>query len=160
MPRGGQNKKPALQVIREGNPGKRPVADTVTMPPSQLIEPDWADYFPGEDGEMVRAKDAAADLWRRAAPTLVRSVGLVNEQRETLIDYCVCWARIRQGERALSLDGVVVKTERGQVKHGWTAPLNQYRAHFKALACELGLTPQAASRLTRPESGSDDDPFD
>lgn len=160
MPRGGQNKKPTLQVVREGNPGKRPVKDAVVLPPSDVREPDWTDYFPGEDAEVAAARAAAHELWDRVAETLQRSVGLVGQQQEALVDYCIAWARIRQGERALSRDGVIVRTERGQVKHGWTAPLNQYRAHFRALACELGLTPQAASKITRPESSDEDDPFD
>lgn len=160
MPRGGQNAKPSFQVVREGNPGKRPVTDSVVLPPSALREPDWDDYFPGDETDMERARSVAAELWKRVAPTLARSVGLVGEQQESLVDYCVTWARIRQGERALSRDGVIVRTERGQVKHGWTAPLNQYRANFRSLAAELGLTPQSASKITRPESSDEDDPFD
>ena len=156
----GRKPKPALAVVKEGNPGKRPIKDSVTLPPSALREPDWHEHFPGDDPEVERARGVAAELWRRVAPTLARSVGLVGEQQETLIDYCATWARIKQGERALSRQGVVVNTERGQVKNAWTTILNQYRPHFRSLAAELGLTPSAASRLTRPEGGDDDDPFD
>lgn len=160
MTKPGPKPKPTLAVVKEGNPGKRPVVDAVVLPPSALREPNWEDFFPGDEAEVVSAREVAIELWRRTAPTLSRSVGLVGEQQESLIDYCITWARIRQGERALSRDGVVVRTERGQVKHGWTAPLNQYRAHFRSLAAELGLTPSAASRITRPEGGDDEDPFD
>ena len=160
MPRGGQNAKPALQVIREGNPGKRPLKDTVVLPPSDVREPDWTEWFgDANDAETKRLRVTASELWQRVAPTLVRSVGLVGEQQESLVDYCVVAARIKQGERAMGR-AVTVTTERGQVKNAWTAPLNQYRAHFKSLACELGLTPSAASKLTRPESSDADDPFD
>ena len=126
--RRGPKPKSALQVVREGNPGKRPLRDTGHRPVS--------------------------------APTLARSVGLVGEQQETLVDFCVTWARIVQGERALSRDGVVVSTERGQGKNAWTTVLNQYRAHFRSLVGELGLSPSSASRLTRPGSDDDEDPFD
>ena len=90
-----------------------------------------------------------------------RSAGLVNAQRERLVDYCLTWARIDQGERALPRDGVVVPAARfrGNVRNPWTTVLNQYRAHFRALAGELGLTP--ASRIDRPrDADTDDDPFD
>jgi P27 family predicted phage terminase small subunit len=72
----------------------------------------------------------------------------------------VTWARIVQGERALSRDGVLVDTEHGVTKNPWTTVLNQYRAHFRSLVGELGLTPSSASRLNKPQSDDDDDPFD
>lgn len=153
----GPKPKPTLAVIREGNPGKRPIADSAVLPPSALREPDWDDLLPGN--ESVAA--TAAALWRRNAPTLARSVGLVGEQQEVLVDYCVTWARIEQGERAISRDGMLVPGALGStVKNPWTTVLNQYRSHLRALIGELGLSPASASRITRPESSSDDDPFD
>jgi P27 family predicted phage terminase small subunit len=155
----GRKPKPVLQVIREGNPGKRPVRDSVTLPPSALAEPDWSELLPGRSNQRARA--TAGALWRKVAPTLSRSVGLVGEQQETLVDYCVTWARIEQGERALSAEGVVVHTDRGYVKNAWTTVLNQYRAHFRSLVGELGLSPASAARITRPGGDSgDEDPFD
>jgi P27 family predicted phage terminase small subunit len=156
----GRKPKPALQVVKEGNPGKRPVRDSVKLPPSALREPDWSSLLQGDDPEVEHARGVASELWMRVAPTLARSVGLVGEQQETLIDYCVTYARIVQGERALSREGVVVHTERGQVKNAWTTILNQYRPHFRSLVGELGLSPSAATRLSRPDGGDDDDPFD
>ena len=73
-------------------------------------------------------------------------------------------ARIDQGERALSLGGVLVdsgRADRGPVKNAWTTVLNQYRPHARALAAELG--PASASRIDRPAgagAGAEDDPFD
>jgi P27 family predicted phage terminase small subunit len=116
--------------------------------------------MPGDDAEAVVVRDIAAGLWRRNAPTLARSVGLVREQQETLVDYCVTYARIVQGERALSRDGVIVTTERGPVKNGWVTALNQYRSHFRSLTGELGLSPSSAARLSRPKDSDEEDPFD
>lgn len=159
MPRGGQNRKPPLAVVREGNPGKRPVRDGIVLPPSALREPVWAQLLPGNGVEIRHVRKVASDLWVKLAPTLSRSVGLVGEQQETLVDYCVTYARIVQGERALSREGVVVKTERGQVKNAWTTVLNQLRPHFRALIGELGLSPSAAGRLQRREGSDDGEEF-
>lgn len=156
----GRKPKPTVQVVREGNPGKRPIRDSVVLPPSALREPDWAKLIRGSDAESRHVREVAVELWRRTAPTLARSCGLTGQQQETLVDYCVTWARIVQGERALSRDGVVVRTEKGMVKNAWTTVLNQYRAHFRSLIGELGLSPAAATRLQRQETPDADDPFD
>jgi P27 family predicted phage terminase small subunit len=156
----GRKPKPALQVVREGNPGKRPVKDSVKLPPSALIEPDWDEKLPGKSAEDVRLRAIASGLWVKLAPTLSRSVGLVGEQQETLVDYCMTYARIDQGERALSVDGVVVMTERGQVKNAGTTILNGYRSHLRSLIGELGLSPSSASRIVKPVADDDEDPFD
>ena len=157
----GRKPKSSLQVVREGNPGKRPLKDSVVLPPSALCEPDWTELIPGRSAEVMRARETAANLWRKVAPALARSAGLVGEQQETLVDYCVTWARIEQGERALSRQGLVVETERGNVRNPWTTVLNQYRAHFRSLVGELGLSPSSAARITRPGGdGGEEDPFD
>jgi P27 family predicted phage terminase small subunit len=156
----GRKPKPALQVVREGNPGKRAVKDSVKFSPSDLHEPDWPSVFPGESVDELRCRKTAGLLWRKLAPTLSRSVGLVGEQQESLVDYCVTWARIEQGERALSEQGMVVMTERGQVKNAWTTILNAYRSHLRSLIGELGLSPSAATRLGGKAADDEDDPFD
>ena len=151
----GRKPKPTLQVVKEGNPGKRPLRDSVVLPPSVLREPDWSDLL--DEGAV---EDAGA-LWKQLAPTLARSVGLVGEQQFALEDYCTTVARIRQGERAISRDGMVIPGAMGgMVKNPWTTVLNQYRAHMRSLIGELGLSPASATRITRPESVDEDDPFD
>src|SRR5919109_4450864 len=42
----GRKPKPPLQVVREGNPGKRPVKEGVRLPPAEICEPDWLELFP------------------------------------------------------------------------------------------------------------------
>jgi P27 family predicted phage terminase small subunit len=93
---------------------------------------------------------------------LSRSVGLVGEQQEVLVDYCVTVARIDQGERAVSREGVIVAGAMGgKVKNPWTTVLNQYRSNLRSLVGELGLSPASATRITRGRSRADeDDPFD
>lgn len=153
----GRKPKPTFQVVREGNPGKRPVKDAVVLPPSALREPDWSELLPGD----TRLQKRATDLWRKVAPTLARSAGLVGEQQEVLVDYCVTWVRIEQGERAISQDGMLIDGAMGGVvKNPWTTVLNQYRSHFRSLVGELGLSPSSAARLSRPEASDEEDPFD
>lgn len=155
MPSGGHNRKPALAVVREGNPGKRAVKDSVVLPPSALREPDWSQTL--NEAEAA----AAGALWRKLAPTLARSVGLVGEQQEVLVDYCVTWARIVENEAALSIEGMLVPgAQGGQVRNPRTMILNGLRQHFRSLIGELGLSPRAAAGLSRPESSDDEDPFD
>lgn len=157
MTKPGPKPRPALAVVREGNPGKRPVQDSVVLPPSALREPDWDELLPTDEPVAATARR----LWKRNAPTLVRSVGLVGEQQEVLVDYCITWARIEQGEQALSTEGMVIPGAMGgMVKNPWTTVLNQYRSHLRSLIGELGLSPASATRITRPESSDEDDPFD
>ncbi|MFH9011221.1 P27 family phage terminase small subunit [Streptomyces sp. NPDC017943] len=59
----GRKPKPALQVVREGNPGHRPVREGSRVPPSELAEPDWTEYFPEiKVGRKPRAPRGADDL--------------------------------------------------------------------------------------------------
>lgn len=155
----GRKPKPYLQAVREGNPGQRKLEPGMILT-GQLEEPDWSGLLPGPR-EMARARRVASELWKRLAPALARSAGLSGEMRETLTEYCLCVARIDQGERALSRDGVVMPGMMGGlVKNPWTTVLHQYRAHFRSLTGELGLTPAAATRVTAPPAdGDDDDPF-
>lgn len=155
MPSGGHNRKPALAVVREGNPGKRPIKDTVVLPPTALLEPDWADAL-DEAGAKV-----AGDLWAKLAPTLAISVGLVGAQQEALVDYCITWARIMENEKALTKQGMLIAgAQGGLVKNPRTTILNQYRSNLRSLMAKLGLTPADAAGIARPESSDEDDPFD
>lgn len=42
----GPARRPSLQVVREGNPGKRPVPEQIAVPPADFAEPDWLVEFP------------------------------------------------------------------------------------------------------------------
>lgn len=163
MSRPGPKPKPVFQVVREGNPGHKRIGDPVVLPPDSLVEPDWRELLTGDTAEDAHARTVAAELWERTALVLERSVGLVRQQQDALVDLCVTRARIVQGERALGREGVIVastRADRGAVRNPWTTVLNQYRSHFRSLTAELGLTPSAATRLTRPDTEDDDDPFD
>ncbi|GAA3121803.1 phage terminase small subunit P27 family [Streptomyces echinatus] len=73
----GRKPKPALQVVREGNPGKRPVREGVKLPPAELVEPDWSSFFPasrlpakpraprGADDEELKEYRREVQVWQR-----------------------------------------------------------------------------------------------
>jgi P27 family predicted phage terminase small subunit len=160
-------KKPTLQVVREGNPGKRPIPESVVLPPADLDEPDWLETFPAtRDPELQkvnkRAREVARREWRRVVPVLKHSAGLAEVDFTLAQDYCVCVARIDQCERDVSLRGMLMEGERGWQKNGATTVVSQYRAQLKVYIRELGLSPSARASFSAPKGDDDDggDPFD
>ncbi len=155
-------RRPPLQVIREGNPGKRPVPEGVAVPPAELTEPDWfetfADQGEGDQAEVnARCRLVASREWRRVVPVLEHVAGVGTVDTATLTDYCVCVARIDQCEREISANGILMQGERGWQKNGATTVVGQYRSQLARYIGELGLSPSARGRLTPPEIGGDDD---
>lgn len=159
-------KKPALQVVREGNPGKRPVKEGVKLPPAELAEPDWAETFTDVDERALRlvnerAREVARREWRRVVPVLKFTAGLAEVDVAALQDYCVCVARIDQCEREISRKGMLLEGERGWQKNGATTIVSQYRAQYKIYLREFGLSPSARVGITPPDGDDDgDDVFD
>lgn len=159
-------KKPALQVVREGNPGKRPVKEGVRLPPAELAEPDWGETFPVVQDKALlavnrRAREVARREWRRVVPVLKYTAGLAEVDAAALQDYCVCVARIDQCEREISRRGMLLEGERGWQKNGATTVVSQYRAQYKIYLREFGLSPSARVGITPPGDDDDgDDVFD
>jgi hypothetical protein len=92
-----ERRKPVLQVVREGNPGHRPVPESLVLPPAELDEPDWLHTFPAVRDKDVqagnrRAREVARREWRRVVPALKHSAGLADVDAPLLHDYCVCVA--------------------------------------------------------------------
>lgn len=159
--------KPYLQVVREGNPGKRPVREGVKLPPAELPEPDWLEVWPAvrdKAQQLVnkRAREVARREWRRVVPVLEKTAGLGAIDAHLLADYCICVARIDECERDISRRGMLVEGERGWQKNGATTVAGQYRTQLRAYIGELGLSPSARTRLAPPKGDDDDgeDPFD
>jgi P27 family predicted phage terminase small subunit len=163
-----QRKKPYLQVVREGNPGKRPIAEGLRLPPGELREPNWQDVFPvvrDKDRQAAnrRCREVARREWRRVVPVLQQAAGLSAVDAAALHDYCVCVARIDQCERELSHNGLLMLGERGWQKNGVTTIVSQYRAQYRVYLREFGLSPSARVSITPPgdgDGGDEDDPFD
>lgn len=197
MGKRGPAPKPTLQVVREGNPGHRPVKDGAKAPLIQTLEePDWRDYFPtarkparpkkpagaGDpdvdilyelelmawhrtvrniDG-VTRCRARARAEWRQVVPILVKSIGLAQLDRTTVIDYCVTVARLEQCEHRISVEGILVPGQKGTVRNPLAPVVQQYRAALKIYIGELGLSPSTRGSMAPPGDGDDgdDDPFD
>ncbi len=159
-------KKPHLQAVREGNPGKRVLQEGVKLPPAQLAEPNWLETFPSVKAKELqavnrRAREVARREWRRVVPVLMYTAGLAAVDVAALQDYCVCVARIDQCERELSTRGMLIEGERGWQKNGATTVVSQYRAQYKIYLREFGLSPSARVGITPPGDDDDgDDVFD
>lgn len=157
-------KKPFLEVVREGNPGHRPVEPGLLLPPAQLEEPDWLETFPVKKGDQFaeneRLRFVASREWNRVVPVLKHTAGLAAVDAAALHEYCTVVARIDQCERALSTGGLLMQTDRGWVKNGAATIVSQYRATYKVLLREFGLSPSARRSLTPVEASDEADPFD
>lgn len=158
-------RKPYLEVVREGNPGHRPLEPGLLLPPAELEEPDWTETFPvvegAESAENERLRAVASREWNRVVPVLKHTAGLAAVDAAALHEYCVVVARIDQCERALSINGLLMRTERGWTKNGAATIVSQYRAHYKVLLREFGLSPSARRSLSPVDAGGDgEDPFD
>lgn len=149
--------KPALQVVREGNPGKRPIWPGVVTPPADLAEPDWSETFTGADDDNVRCAAIASAEWNRVVPVLRYTAGIGDVDTAVIRDYAICVARIDQCEREISRNGLLMAGERGMQKNGATTIVGQYRSQLARYIGELGLSPSARGRIQPPENGSEED---
>lgn len=158
-------RRPALQLVREGNPGHRSkerLAGGVTLPPVAPDEPDWTrDVFPskrGDKGQQDRVKRLrgwARAEWRRVVGQLDAQRLLTQVDLAILLDHCVAVALARECYRRIALDGMLMAGERGWQKNGATTILAQQRDRLKHTTTQLGLSPVARDALN--PKGSDDD---
>jgi P27 family predicted phage terminase small subunit len=165
MARPGPLPKPPALKLLEGNPGHRPIPDAPKPPPVAPRQPSWVKHLPGADVADVRK--AAADEWKRVVPVLDHLGLLSTIDAALLTDYCLCWARLVQCERALSTEGLVVEVDvtnkDGAVvgsrlarnPHSVTA--KEYRSALKSYVGELGLGPSSRGRLNTGGADNADD---
>lgn len=161
----GTKPKPALTIVREGNPGKRPIKEGLKLPPTTPEEPVWTDWFPvtngAHAGDNQRGRDDARSAWRLVVPVLSAQGVLAKIDLCVLADYCITVARVNQCERDISVHGMWVEGERGAQKNPSVTAANQYRQQLKFYVGELGLSPSSRTRLDKGDPpGDDDNPFD
>ena len=161
----GPKPKPHLQVVREGNPGRRPPKEGLKLAPGAPAEPDWRDWFGVTRGKAAddnrRARADARAAWFVIVPQLDIHGILASIDLGVLADTCVCWARIRQCERDVSRNGLSTWGTRGEVANPAVNAAAKYRQQWKFYVAELGLSPSSRTRLEgREAAGDDDNPFD
>lgn len=162
MGKRGPAARPRLQVVREGNPGKKSKAELaaqVVLPPEAPAEPDWSRWFPtgGNDDRLCKA--AAKRTWDNVVKMLDAQGFLAQVDLEALTDLCVCEARLLQLERDISRNGVSTEGERGAQKNPSVTAANQYRTHLRHLRVQFYMSPAARARATSG-GGSDVEPDD
>ncbi|MFE0789153.1 phage terminase small subunit P27 family [Streptomyces mutabilis] len=149
--------RPIADHMRSGTFRADRHADKVTLPPAALIEPDWDDLLPGDSDESAKARSDAAALWARTAPVLMISAGLTDAQREALSMFCVAVASYWSVTRELSRTGNLLRGRTGElVKNPLHTVRTMYVNEVTTLRKELGLSPAAAARITRPSADDED----
>lgn len=156
--RPGPARKPNLQVVREGNPDHRTRAELdrgLKVRPEAPAEPDWREWFPvvqKGDAKPVneKARRDARAVWQRVVPVLDASGVLSTLDLDLLTDVCVTVVRLRQCERDISISGLRLEGDRGQVRNPNVVSAKQYRDQLRYLAGQLGLSPVERDYLQPP----------
>jgi P27 family predicted phage terminase small subunit len=103
------------------------------------------------------SRDAAAE-WRRVAPILtVERRILTDADLGVLESYCVAIGSVREAQRAITRDGLIIPTEKGPKRHPAFGIQNAAMTTARLCAAELGLTPVSRSRPSIRDDDSDDD---
>ncbi|MDX6806433.1 phage terminase small subunit P27 family [Terrihabitans rhizophilus] len=105
------------------------------------------------------SKDAKA-VWRSVASILtVERKTLTEGDLGTLESYCTATGTVRETQRVLSRDGVVIVNAKAELKrHPAIGIQNAAMQTARLCASELGLTPVSRSRPSvRAEEATDDD---
>jgi P27 family predicted phage terminase small subunit len=152
-----------LRVVkeREGNPGKRPIKPGVRLPPGAPTEPDWRQSFQVVKGPRARVnarcRRVASETWREMVAALDPVGVLSAADRLALADICRLAARMDEGERQLSAEGLTCLTERGITKNPVATELNAWRTAYWSALRDYGLTALSRDRLNPRTAGDDDD---
>lgn len=153
--------RPVLEVIREGNPSRRPVR-SMRAAAGPMSEPRWADVFPDPSDPrrrdvVLRLRKVARAQWRLVASQVADRAGAVDAS--ALSAYCVAVALHDQAVRGLAADGQTMDTPTGAVKPTpWPAQLRDASAAMRTGQRLFGLTPADRSGFA-PVDQSADDPF-
>lgn len=156
----GPARKPSLQVIREGNPGKRPVRREIQPPPSKPAEPDWKAVYPSEpegpdQGRSVYLRRYCRDRFRHYVAVLDPQ-GLLTANDPDVFTEMVCilgelsWERRKLAEEGSIVQGV--RKGRETVRNPRWTTISVLQGALKPMIGLFGLAPGA-----RLEGRDDDD---
>lgn len=138
MPIRGPKPKSAQQRRAEGNPGKRPIPETVEMgglPPTSPEPPDHLDA----DGKR---------WWNEAIPIL-HAVGILDVVDTAALEMAAtAYSRYRGAKRVLDTQGTLSRGSTGQLtEHPACGTERQAQAMYLRFAEQYALTPVARTRL-------------
>ena len=121
--------------------GVKPAIQTEANPLDMQPAPEWL------------SPDAAVE-WNRIMPILSERRILTDADLGSVESYCVATGQIREMERLLQVDGLILNIEGTLKKHPAVAIQSDAMTRARLLASELGLTPVSRSR---PSIRDDDD---
>jgi len=141
----GRPKKPTALAIIQGNPGKRKLNDAEPAPPG-------VDRLPPPPSHLSQI---AMDKWDDMGPVLLGMGCLTRSDLDVFETYCTVYGMLHEMDAASRVDwqsaddpadalkGVIAAQRRAE-------PL---RNQFIRIACELGMTPAARTkiRVDKPE---------
>lgn len=136
----GAKPKTVETRIREGNPSKRPLPETVLVggrpDVHELAEP------------PAHLPDDAKEWWNESVTRLVE-VGIVDRVDLPILEQmAIQYARMRQAQRVLAVDGHFVRGSVGQLRPHPSLKIEQDATQlFFKMAEHYGLTPVARTRL-------------
>ncbi|MBS0535376.1 MAG: phage terminase small subunit P27 family [Proteobacteria bacterium] len=107
------------------------------------------------------SKDARAE-WRRIMPLLTERRILTTADMGSVENYCIAIGQIRQLDRAIKSEGLVIQTDKGPRANPAVRLQADAMSRSLRLAAELGLTPVSRSRpaIRDLEDDETDSPLD
>ena len=143
----GRKPKPTALKVLEGNPGKGKLNKYEPNPGRDMPQcPDWL-------------LDDAKDEWNRLADKM-NQMGILSEvDQAAFAAYCQAWARWKEAQEQIEINGSVFVTEKGyQQQSPWVGIANTSQKLMMQAASEFGLTPSSRSRIIAAnDSKSDQD---
>ena len=121
--------------------------------PNLREDPDAVGVLPTPD---CLSPDAAAE-WERVMPILEERRILTVADLGGLENYCIAIGMVREMERRLQTDGIILDTEQGLKRHPAVGIQSDAMTRARLLGAELGLTPVSRSRPAIRDDDSDDD---
>ena len=140
----GRKPKPTALKVLEGNPGKRKINTREPVPAKGMPTcPAWL-------------KPEAKAEWRRLANRLHEMGVLSVIDRAAFAAYCQSFARWREAQEHIKLEGSVYETPNGMKRpNPWIAISNTEQRLMLQAAAEFGLTPSARSKVMAAELGKE-----
>ena len=140
MGRRGPAPTPVEQRVLRGNPGRRPLPDTVLVG-GRPVPAEWA------EPPATLPKDGR-DWWCEVVPILCEN-GLLDRADRTIVELAaLTWARLAGMRRVIASQGFFALGSVGQIRaHPATKMELQYAAEYRRFAQELGIGPRGRTEL-------------